>query len=180
MKLIHMTRPEYVENIKSKGLLLSEKIKIYKQQPYIKADQLVDAYTGPSRRGKEWMTREAAHYFIFEGDKAEAFKNNDVKCYFSVDSIALDRKRLFVSSVKVYEALWPLLCRGTDKDKRDMQLLCMHWWNDLFPFDFYIKNRQMINRTYCQVWRMPFVAKVLYYGDVPAELLTLGVVGEKN
>lgn len=49
MKLIHMTRPEYVENIKSKGLLLSEKIKIYKQQPYIKADQLVDAYTGPSR-----------------------------------------------------------------------------------------------------------------------------------
>lgn len=91
-----------------------------------------------------------------------------------------DRKRLFVSSVKVYEALWPLLCRGTDKDKRDMQLLCMHWWNDLFPFDFYIKNRQMINRTYCQVWRMPFVAEVLYYGDVPAELLTLGVVGEKN
>ena len=75
MKLIHITRPEYVENIKSKGLLLSEKIKIYKQQPYIKADQLVDAYTGPSRRGKEWMTREAAHYFIFEGDKAEAFKN---------------------------------------------------------------------------------------------------------
>lgn len=100
-----MTRPEYVENIKSKGLLLSEKIKIYKQQPYIRADQLVDAYTGPSRRGKEWMTREAAHYFIFEGDKAEAFKNNDVKCYFSVDSKALDRKRLFVSSVKVYEAL---------------------------------------------------------------------------
>lgn len=59
MKLIHITRPEYVENIKSKGLLLSEKIKIYKQQPYIKADQLVDAYTGPSRRGKETLHKMA-------------------------------------------------------------------------------------------------------------------------
>ena len=52
MKLIHMTRPEYVENIKSKGLLLSEKIKIYKQQPYIKADQLVDAIPDLPDEGK--------------------------------------------------------------------------------------------------------------------------------
>ena len=74
MKLIHMTRPEYVENIKSKGLLLSEKIKIYKQQPYIKADQMIDAYTGPSRRGKEWM-KQSGHYCAEERIKIKEICN---------------------------------------------------------------------------------------------------------
>ena len=44
---------------------------------------------------------------------------------------------------------------------------------------FYLDLGMDLQLSLIHIW-MPFVAEVLYYGDVPAELLTLGVVGEKN
>lgn len=170
MKLIHLTSTECGKNIMESGFLLSEKMKRYNKKPIDSSvDEILHRFRGNSRLGKEHLLRNKAHYFMFEYDRWTACWN-DVQMQFEVDVRDLDRRKLFVASTQIPEMIYAEV-KGK-KRTEEIELLCMHYWNDLFPFDFYIQNRRMINRVYHELWGLPFVSEVLYYGDIPMKKVT--------
>lgn len=149
------------------GSLLIEKMKRYNKKPIDSSvDEILHQYHGSTRSGKEHLLRNRAHYFLFEYDRWTACWN-DVQMQIEVDVRDLDKRKLFVASTQIPEMIY---AEVTGKKRtEEIGLLCMHYWNDLFPFDFYVQNRRMINRVYHELWGLPFVPEVLYYGDIPVK-----------
>lgn len=172
MELFHFTSIENARNIQKSGLRISEKLKTYEEREA--AVRRVDGIINNSRhrKGKPGLDREKAHYFVFDYDKWIC-KRNGVEAAVSVSIDKLDRNKLIIASHIIPELIYERVNNGNPEE---IDLLCMHYWNDLFPFDFYIQNRKMINSTYRELWHYPFVPEVLYYGDIGPELLKVSVI----
>lgn len=48
------------------GFLIGEKMSRYRQKGYEAIDDLLDSFMGPTRQGKELLSRKSAHYFFDE------------------------------------------------------------------------------------------------------------------
>ena len=166
MELYHYTTPEGKESITRNGFTLREKHKSYRARQYVEIDRLLNAYTGVYRKGKEHLQREQAHYFSLSFDEACAYRNKTAYV-ISVDSQCLNNGKLFVANTLIPEALYQEV-HGRHRQEW-ISAYQLRYWNDLFPFDFYIQNQEQIAEVYRQLLQSPFIPEVLYYGDIPPQ-----------
>lgn len=170
MEIFHYTNYEGMRNIKENGLSLSEKKIKYDTKEYTAVDSALDEYRGKYRMGKEHLTRSGAHYFIFPWDKWCACQNA-VSFRVSVDTSFIDEKNLFVANNDVCGLLYDEMHQQKRAEWIDAYI--MRYWNDFFPFDFYVKNKRMINSEYHRLFNMIYVPEILYFGDIPSDLLNI-------
>lgn len=179
MKLVHFTEKRFIDSIRANGLSIELKQKEYVKRKYSSVDCLLNAYHGKERDGiKKSLRRETANYFLFHHDMWCKCNNNIDACV-SVDTAALETDKLFVASMAIPELLYAEM-QGRNRDK-EKEVLCMHYWNDLFTLDFYLQNKKMINETYRRLWGMPFKPEVLYYKDIqPGQIEVYPIENNRN
>lgn len=159
MKLIHYTSKDYIESFKEYGMNRSKKHMWYKEKPYRVIDDIIDS----SEYADKLHQRSAAQYFIFPVC-SWASAMNDVDLGISVDIEDLDVNKLYVANMRLSEYIYSGVV-GKHKIAPE-KLLCMHYWNDFFPFEFYIKNWKRINNIYIKNWGTTYVPEVLYFEDI--------------
>lgn len=166
MILNHYTTEKSAQNIAKKGFCCEEKRAFEKQNSY---DEFWDSYCGNLRNGKEALHIDNAHFFILENDSF--FEDiAGVNAKVSVDSKLLDITKLYVANMlhatRLYRAV-------QQRDIILVNLIKRQYWKDFIEFDYFVRNKSQINEICKRKYGMPYIAEILYFGDIKPEQLKI-------